>query len=579
MSALVFRLQPDSYDAEARTVEAVVATADFVLGRGGVFEKIDPAGMKLHTVSVRRDHKSGVDDIIGIATNFRWEGDKLLATLKFASDPDAERIASRIREGVLKDVSIGFRVFEWRDGTHPSGRRSRIAVRSEVIEISIVSDPADPNTGIRSMPDDHSALDDRVQRNRTWREICRRENLSQEFIDSVCDSDMTDDHFRMLVAEGVRLRAGITSQVQSRSHNDNTLDNPTVFRGAATAALVAFITGEEAKDQAAQLASNGWIGFHREILRRAGQPTTGDDADIIARAMTTSDLPMIAAPALNQTLRRTYEALTSPSGVLFGSRTARDFNVNKEVLVDWTTLAVKTIGEHGEYQYSYVDESGESWKLYTIGGITGVSRQLWVNGAGALANLSQQYGRRLAADVNDRRVAFITQAALAGPTMSDTKAVFHNDRDNIEALNTTSIATVISSALAARAKMPKRKGAGDVMVGALPRYWLVPSEFEAKALQAVATVQAADAANTNVLAGKLEVIVEPRLESTTTSYLVAAPAAMDGAIQASLAGQPGPHTESRWGFEVDAIEFKIRLDLGFGWPEWRSWTRLDHAAS
>jgi hypothetical protein len=176
-------------------------------------------------------------------------------------------------------------------------------------------------------------------------------------------------------------------------------------------------------------------------------------------------------------------------------------------------------------------------------------------------------------------VAFITQATLAGPTMSDTKAVFHNDRDNIEALNTTSIATVISSALAARAKMPKRRGGGGVMVGALPRYWLVPSEFEAKALQAVATVQAADAANTNVLAGKLEVIVEPRLESTTTSYLVAAPAAMDGAIQASLAGQPGPHTESRWGFEVDAIEFKIRLDLGFGWPEWRSWTRLDHAAS
>lgn len=579
MSALVFRLQPDSYDAEARTVEAVVATADFVLGRGGVFEKIDPAGMKLHTVSVRRDHKSGVDDIIGIATNFRWEGDKLLATLKFASDPDAERIASRIREGVLRDVSIGFKVFEWRDGTHPSGRRSRIAVRSEVIEISIVSDPADPNTGIRSMPDDHSSIADRVKRNVGWREICRRENLSQEFIDSVCDSDMTDDHFRMLVAEGVRLRAGITTQVQSRSHNDNTLDNPTVFRGAATAALVAFITGEEAKDQAAQLASNGWIGFHREILRNAGQPTTGDDAEIIARALSTSDLPLIAAPALNQSLRRTYEALLSPVGALFGARTIRDFNPHTEALVDWTTLKVNVIGELGEYQYSYVDGSGESYKLRTIGGITNISRQLWINGAGALSNMSQQLGRRLAADINDRRVAHITQDSGAGPTMADGDPVFDAGRGNIAPLINTSTATIIDSVLLARSAMPKRKGAGDVMIGVSPKYWLVPSEFEPAAIKALATIQAGTADGVNPLSGKLELVVEPRLTSTTRSYLVAPPAAMDGAVEASLAGQAGPHTEARWGFEVDAVQFKIRQDIGHGWTEWRSWTRLDHAAS
>lgn len=580
MSALVFRLQPGTYDAEARTVDAVVATAEYVLGRGGIFEKIDPVGMKLHTVTVRRDHKSGVDDIIGIATNFRWEGDKLLATLKFASDPDAERIASRIREGVLKDVSIGFKVFEWRDGSHPSGRRSRIAVRSEVVEISIVADPADPNTGIRSnMPDDHSSLDDRVKRNRSWREICRREKLSQEFIDSVCDSDMTDEHFRMLVAEGVRVRAGITAQVQAGAHNDNTLDNPAVFRTAATAALVAFITGQEAKDQAAQLTSNGWIGFHREILRNAGQPTTGDDAEIIGRAMSTSDLPLISAPALNQSLRRTYEALLSPIGVLFGARTIRDFNPQTEVLVDWTKLKMNEVGELGEFQHSYVDESGESYKLYTVGGITDVSRQLWINGAGALANLSQQLGRRLAADINDRRVAHIIQASGAGPTMKDGNPVFHNSRANIQALNTTSVATVIDSALLERSKMPKRKGAGDVMIGASPKYWLIPSEFEPTAIKALASIQAGTAGDVNPLSGKLELVVEPRLTSATRSYLVAAPAAMDGAVEASLAGQAGPHTESRWGFEVDAVQFKIRQDIGHGWTEWRSWTRLDHAAT
>lgn len=429
------------------------------------------------------------------------------------------------------------------------------------------------------MPDDHSSIADRVKRNVGWREICRRENLSQEFIDSVCDSDMTDDHFRMLVAEGVRLRAGITTQVQSRSHNDNTLDNPTVFRGAATAALVAFITGEEAKDQAAQLASNGWIGFHREILRNAGQPTTGDDAEIIARALSTSDLPLIAAPALNQSLRRTYEALLSPVGALFGARTIRDFNPHTEALVDWTTLKVNVIGELGEYQYSYVDGSGESYKLRTIGGITNISRQLWINGAGALSNMSQQLGRRLAADINDRRVAHITQDSGAGPTMADGDPVFDAGRGNIAPLINTSTATIIDSVLLARSAMPKRKGAGDVMIGVSPKYWLVPSEFEPAAIKALATIQAGTADGVNPLSGKLELVVEPRLTSTTRSYLVAPPAAMDGAVEASLAGQAGPHTEARWGFEVDAVQFKIRQDIGHGWTEWRSWTRLDHAAS
>lgn len=580
MSALVFRLQPDSYDAEARTVEAVVATADFVLGRGGVFEKIDPAGMKLHTVSVRRDHKSGVDDIIGIATNFRWEGDKLLATLKFASDPDAERIASRIREGVLKDVSIGFKVFEWRDGNHPSGRRSRIAVRSEVIEISIVSDPADPNTGIRSMPDDHSALDDRVKRNRNWREICRRENLSQEFIDSVCDSDMTDDHFRMLVAEGVRLRAGIASQVQSRSHNDNTLDNPTVFRTAATDAVAAHISGNAPTDgPALPLFQLGWDGIVDEFLRRAGQPTTGDRATKVTRALSTSDLPLVSGPAVGQIFLPRYTANLSNTSGLFTPRALQDFNPARSVTVDWTPITPEEVGELGEFKHTYFDDRGELINLFTTGVILSYSRQLWINGLAGLNDTAQSLAMAMAAFVNDRRIALITQNTLAGPTMSDTVALFHNSRDSIEPLNTTSITTVITSILAARAKMTKRKGSGNVMIGAPAKYWLVPSEFEGTALQAVASISAAEAGHVNPLAGKLQVIAEPRLTSTTTSYLIADPAAMPGAVQAHLAGQPGPSIESRWGFEVDAVQFKIRQDVGFGFSEWRGWTRLDHAAT
>jgi len=35
-------------------------------------------------------------------------------------------------------------------------------------------------------------------------------------------------------------------------------------------------------------------------------------------------------------------------------------------------------------------------------------------------------------------------------------------------------------------------------------------------------------------------------------------------IKATLAGAPRPQTESRCGFEIDAVQFKMRLDFGLG---------------
>ncbi|HET6377354.1 MAG TPA: hypothetical protein VFG05_07660, partial [Methylocella sp.] len=61
-----------------------------------------------------------------------------------------------------------------------------------------------------------------------------------------------------------------------------------------------------------------------------------------------------------------------------------------------------------------------------------------------------------------------------------------------------------------------------------------------------------------------------------TSYLAVPPSAQDGLVQVTLAGAGGPYVESRWGWERDALETKIRFDIGFGAVEPRSWTRLDH---
>jgi hypothetical protein len=163
--------------------------------------------------------------------------------------------------------------------------------------------------------------------------------------------------------------------------------------------------------------------------------------------------------------------------------------------------------------------------------------------------------------------------------MKDASPFFAASRGNVAGLTTTDLGTIVSTAMDARAAASKRKGAGDVMIGVAPRYWIVPAEFEGDALRAIAAVNATTIEAVNPLAGRLEVFAEPRLTSPDTSYLVAPPASLDGLVRVSLAGQPGPYVESRWGFERDALELKIRLDIGLGAIEWRSWTRLDHSGA
>lgn len=571
-------VRPNSVDREGRTFDAVIATATPVRGRSGALEILDVAAIRTpESVPLQLDHRTDVRSAVGRIGSFRVEGDVLVGTARLSRAADVDPILDRLADGTIDAVSVGLVVDRWAESA-AGGQRSRTAIRSHLREVSLTNFPLDPNARIRSVPEqitNDPPAPEGVTRAQRFRNMQRRLGLPVEFADEAIDAGWSDEDFNVRAVEQVDRRAPATIRT---AHNDATLDNPDVYRRAARDSILARMGGEAPEGAARELAALGWGEFHRQHLRRAGQSVAGlSEAEIIDRALTTSDMPIIAGQTAELSIRRQYEAQQSPLAVLFAPRTIDKFLPHTEAMTDWTSLATGIVGEHGEFQYSYVSESGETYTVHTRGGITALSRQLWHNGGGALANMAQSQGRRMAADVNDRRVAFLEGVAGAGPVLKDTNPFFFSGRGNIEDLDTTSVETVITDALAARSKMPQRKGAGDVMIGASPSMWVVHSDFEPTALRALASIAASDVAKTNPLAGKLQLVVEPRLSDPAKSYLAAAPAALDGFVQVGLSGQPGPVTESRWGFNVDAIEFKIRLDVGFGAVEWRSWTRLDHA--
>ena len=531
-------IRVNSFNREARTFTAVLATGTPIQRRGG-FEVLDLASRQLPaSAPLLLDHCATVDATVGRGENIRRDGDVIVANGRISADPALSSLCERIADGTVDGVSIGYLVPRWNETRGASGERTRIAVGAVLRHAALVAEPADSNAGIRSQ--DNNNDDDRRTdqlRDTQTRQLCHALGWTRDLIDRAVAERWDDQR----IMEHTRDRSG---RLDIRTTSHVSLDDPQVHHNAMRDNLVARMAGLEAQGPARELQSLSWPELHRRHLRQAGHSVAGlSDSEVIVRALSTSDMPIIAGTAVNVRIRQTYDAAVSPIAAVFGARDLPDFRPMKEALVDWTTLSVGKVGELGEFRSSYVTESGESYSLYTIGGITGISRQLWINGAGALRNLSEAQGRGLAADTSDRMVAYLTQATLVGPDMADQAPVFSaapSGRGNVLDLDTTDVAHVIDSMLAARAAMPKRVGAGEVMIGQFPRFWIVPTEFEGTAIRTLATINPTVSADVNPLTGRLEAIVEPRLADPDTSYLVCAPATMEGAVRVSLAGAPGP---------------------------------------
>ncbi|GGL52163.1 DUF2213 domain-containing protein [Wenxinia marina] len=111
-----------TFNAELRTVEAVIATASPVIrrdARGEYAEVFDVSAFDLSSavgLPVLDSHRTGsAKDAIGRVEAVRVEGDTLVATLRFSSASDVEPILQRIADGTLTGVSVGYRVSAWKE--------------------------------------------------------------------------------------------------------------------------------------------------------------------------------------------------------------------------------------------------------------------------------------------------------------------------------------------------------------------------------------------------------------------------------------------------------------------------------
>ena len=212
------------------------------------------------------------------------------------------------------------------------------------------------------------------------------------------------------------------------------------------------------------------------------------------------------------------------------------------------------VRENAEFTYGAMSDTGMSYRLQTYGRIIAITRQALINDDKRLfSRVPTQFGFK----ARDLESDLVWGIIISNPTMGDGFALFSTQHGNLG----SALPITVASVTAGRTAMAQQKSAEGGFITVRPAFLVVGPAKQTEAEQFLTTVTAAQTSNVNPFAGKLQLIVEPRITDNSW-YLIADPSAIDTIELSHLEGQEGVFIETQAGFDVDGIKTKARLDVG-----------------
>ncbi len=601
---------PETINVEERTVELVWSTGAQVRraswSRGDYIEELSMAPGAVRMERLNRGaplldaHDSfSLRSQIGVVQRAWLDGSEGRALVKFSRRDDVEPIFQDVRDGIYRNVSVGYKVHKTeRDetGAVPVER----AVDWEPYELSLVPIPADAGAQVRSdeptptQPQERSV--DELNQGATAAEaapeqkIETRSELSMAvsvvnadevraeerrraagILDAARKLQVSEDLAHKLIADGVALdearmqlidaqaaeqrntpaqtRVEVT-QDHGQKRFDAKLDHLKVRANLAT------------PDQAPgsrEYRGSTLLDMARESLELAGVSHRGmDKSEIAVRAMhSTSDFPMLLASIQRVTLKAAYAEEVQTWRPMAEQRNLPDFREMKEIEVGGQMLP-EEIREGGEYKAGTLQEQQGSWFLSEYGKKLIIGRRLIINdNLGYITRAVQVLARGVSVFEANQMWGLITGNAKC---MSDGLALFHASHNNTGtgAIGETSISE-------ARQKMRNQKDfTGKNPLYVVPQYILLPTTLETAFDKFNTTIVPNQTSNVNIFSGYLQKIVEPRLDASSTSqwYIVGNYPGVDKLVYGYLEGEAGPTIESEIKRDPDGITTYLRHDWG-----------------
>ena len=359
------------------------------------------------------------------------------------------------------------------------------------------------------------------------------------------------------------------------------------FVRAGTMAI-AVRAGHATKEEREEVGKTGFRGFTLYELARRALTMSGQNADrfgkleLVGRAFTTSDFPLLLQDAANKSMLRGWDEAPETWAEWMNTGELSDFKVGNMVnLSSFESLSL--VNEDGEFTYGSFQDEGQTIQLATYGKLFSISRQAIINDdLNAFTRIPAGMGRAASRTVGDVAYGVLT----ANANLSDGVALFAGTaigtlHGNLDIGGGAAIA--VASVDAARVGMARQSDVSGeaTALGIRPAHFVVPVALEgvAKVLMA-SEFDPADGTNNNrapnSVRGIMKVVSEVRLDIADPAawYL----AANGDTIQvAFLDGQQAPVLEQQMGWSIDGSEYKVRIDVAAAAEDFRGLQRNDGA--
>ena len=375
---------PASINNQTKQVEAIIATNSPVTrrdNRGPFIEVLRPEGLDLESAKdkpILDSHKQdSINALLGRITQVRISEGQVIAELKFSSSADVSPVFEKIADGTIKAVSVGYEVLERQTGNQ-NGRRIVEVRRWRIGEVSLVSIPADSNTGFRSknrgkkmeIDEINDTLETRGktkgisgETDRTQiRALARNLEIEPEITDKLIDSGATLEVAKAQFFDALQTRNGPKIEITQ------TQDDPKTFErrvGKALSVRMGLTLDEKDKEAGAikELMTRSIGEIAIEYLNKAGEDVRGTTpANVFEKrsaSLTSSDFPKLLESAGQGVLLEVFRGAESGLKQVATRRDLSDFRPQDAIRLS-EMGRLQPLAEDGEIVASSRDESSES---------------------------------------------------------------------------------------------------------------------------------------------------------------------------------------------------------------------------
>jgi hypothetical protein len=613
--------RPATLDEKSRSVEVIGATEEpvevFDFQRWElVREVLLMDGLELpksRQVPLLDSHsRYSTAAVLGSYRDMIARNGQLTGRVLFSTVPEAEGPYTKLREGHLTDFSAGYRIIQstWIEEGQSATIRGRsfngplrVTDRWRIKELSVTPIGADelatarsersqssggPTASATPQPSQQGKIEmtENIQTTETETAVKAERMRIGEIEGAARSFNYPDDLTKKLVDGGVPTATALRS-IMDHAIASKAAAGPVGYRGPAnftygaddwekrseamTDALVmrAGVRLEKPADGAADFRGASLPEIAKNCLEASGQRVSGmSKNEIVSAALTgrahqTADFPSLLANTGNKVLRLAYEQAPGTFAQWVKQTDARDFNpMSRTQLSEAPDL--DQVPEHGEFVYGKFLDSKETFQVYKYGKLFAVTREALVNDdLAAFTRIPLSFAMSAKRKINAAVYSILTTNAAMADGLALFEATYHKNlipHGSGAAPSTTTLS-------AARLAMRLQTGLNGAVLNIAPRYLIVGAGLETVGDVLLNSTGALEdeksSAVVNPFYKKLELVVDSLLDAASPVWFVAAdPAAIDTIEVAYLDGRREPYLETRQGWAVDGVEYKVRIEFG-----------------